>query len=40
VERGERLTRPGVEDVAVPDATVEVEHEPAKGREIQGGHER
>jgi len=40
VERGECLARAGVEDVAVPDAAVEVEDETPKGREAQGGHER
>src|SRR5207253_11436818 len=40
VERSECLARAGVEDVAVPDAAVEVEDETPKGREAQGGHER
>src|SRR5438094_894176 len=32
--------RAGVEDVAVPDAAVEVEDETPKGREARDGHER
>ena len=39
VERGERLGRAGVEDVAAPDASVEVEDEAAKRRQIRCGHE-
>jgi hypothetical protein len=39
VEGGEELARTRIEDAAIPDAPVEVEDEPAHGREEPGGHE-
>src|SRR5262249_48847594 len=38
VEGGQRLAGPGIQGVAVPDAPVEIEHEPGESPELDGGH--
>src|SRR3989454_916715 len=38
VEGGQRLAGPGIQDVAVPDTPVEIEHEPGERPELHGGH--